>query len=123
MRITLEDESRIRLEMIGEGFEIASEGASISPYHLLAGSLASCTVLMFDAWAKGSGIDLDPVKVFVSWEMSEERPKGVTSMDMEIRWPGLPAERVSAVERLVGLCPIHTTLKEGTDVSSRIEPS
>ena len=44
MRMILEDELRIRLDMTGEGFEIASEDVSISPYHLLAGSLASCIV-------------------------------------------------------------------------------
>lgn len=43
MRVVLEGESRIRLEVTGEGFEITAEGVAISPYHLLAASLASCT--------------------------------------------------------------------------------
>ncbi len=41
MRMILESELRIRLEVAGEGFAIASEDIAISPYHLLAGSLAS----------------------------------------------------------------------------------
>ena len=32
--------------MAGDGFEITSEDIAISPYHLLAGSLASCIVFM-----------------------------------------------------------------------------
>jgi uncharacterized OsmC-like protein len=51
MRVVLEGEQRIRLEMAGEGFEIASEDVPISPYHLLGASLASCTGLMFVSWA------------------------------------------------------------------------
>ena len=39
MRMILESELRIQFELAGEGFEIASEGIAISPYHLLAGSL------------------------------------------------------------------------------------
>jgi putative redox protein len=120
MRIVLESENRIRLERAGEGFEISSEGASISPYHLLAGSLASCTALMFDSWAEEGGIDLDRLTVSVSWEMAEDRPKRVVRMDMELRWPGLPEDRVATAERLADLCPIHATLKRGTEISRRI---
>ncbi len=42
MRVIPEGEARIRLEATGEGFEITAEGVAISPYHLLAASLASC---------------------------------------------------------------------------------
>jgi putative redox protein len=123
MRIVLESENRIRLERAGEGFEISSEGASISPYHLLAGSLASCTALMFDSWAEEGGINLDRLTVSVSWEMAGDRPNRVVRMDMELRWPGLPEERVATAERVADLCPIHTTLKRGTEISRRILPS
>jgi putative redox protein len=123
MRIIIVSDNRIRLERAGEGFEIASEGASISPYHLLAGSLASCTALMFDSWAEEGGIDLDPLTVSVSWDMAEDRPKRVARMDMELRWPGLPRESVATAERVADLCPIHATLKRGTEISRRILPS
>ncbi len=56
--MTLEGELKIRLEMAGDGFEITSEDVAISPYHLLAGSLASCIVLLIQPWAERSGIDL-----------------------------------------------------------------
>jgi uncharacterized OsmC-like protein len=123
MRIVLEGEDRIRLEMTGEGFEISSEGASISPYHLLAGSLASCTALTVESWAQGVGIEVRPLTVSVGWEMADDRPKRITHLDMELRWPGLPEERVKAAERAADLCPIHETLQRATEISRRVVPS
>lgn len=61
MRLVLEDETRARLEVTGEGFEITSDGAPISPYHLLAGSLSTCTVLTLGSRAEGSGVDMTPL--------------------------------------------------------------
>jgi uncharacterized OsmC-like protein len=120
MKLILESEARIRLEMPGEDFEIVSEGASLSPYHLLAGSLASCTALTVASWAEGAAIETIPLTVSVSWEMAESQPKRVTHMDMELRWPGLPDGRVATAERVADLCPIHATLKRGTEISRRI---
>jgi uncharacterized OsmC-like protein len=105
VRVVLLGEENIRLEMTGDGFEIASEEVPISPYHLLAASLASCTALMFVSWAPQVGVDLEPLTVIVSWEMVEERPKRVATMDMELRWPGLPADRVETAERAVSVNP------------------
>ncbi|MEX2541440.1 MAG: OsmC family protein [Trueperaceae bacterium] len=118
--MVLDGQQRIRLEMTGEGFEIASEGIDISPYHLLGASLASCTALMFESWAPQTGVDLAPLTISVSWEMAEERPMRVRSMAMELEWPGLPAERVETAERVADLCPIHATLERSAEISRRI---
>jgi uncharacterized OsmC-like protein len=120
MRLVLEGEARARMDMAGEGFEIASEGPAISPYHLLAGSLASCTALTLQSWAEGAGIDLAPLTLHVAWEHADERPKRISRIDMELRWPGLPAERVATAERVADLCPIHATLKRGAEIARRV---
>jgi uncharacterized OsmC-like protein len=122
MRIILEAEDRIRLEMGGDGFEIASEGAAISPYHLMAGSLASCTALTVDSWAQGAGFDTNSLVISVAWEMVEERPKRISRLDMELHWPSLPADRVDIAERVADLCPIHATLVRAAEVSRRVIP-
>ncbi len=120
MRLILEEETRARMEMTGDGFEITSEGPAISPYHLLAGSLASCTALTLQSWAEGAGIDMAPLTLHLAWENVEERPKRIERIDMELRWPGLPDERVTTAERVADLCPIHATLKRATQVSRRV---
>ncbi len=65
MRMILKGELRIRLELTGEGFEIASEEVPVSPYHLLAGSLASCVALLVVPWAERSGIALEPATISI----------------------------------------------------------
>lgn len=120
MRLVVEAEKRARLDMTGDGFEIASEEASLSPYHLLAGSLASCTVLTLQSWSEGVGIDMAPLTIHLAWEIAEEPPPRIVRIEMELRWPGLPDERVSTAERVADLCPIHATLERATELSRRV---
>jgi uncharacterized OsmC-like protein len=120
MRMLLESELGIRLEVAGHGFEIASEGIAISPYHLLAGSLASCIALLVVPWAERSGIALEPATISISWEHTEDGDNRVKHIEVDVRWPGLPDSRQVVVERLAEACPIHATLISGTMISSRV---
>ncbi len=120
MRMILDSEVRIRLEVAGEGFAIASEDIAISPYHLLAGSLASCIVLLIQPWAERSGIDLGPVMISVDWEHAGDRDNRVKHMDVDLWWPGLPDSRKPVVQRLAEACPIHATLVSGTVITSSV---
>ena len=120
MKLILESETRARLAMEGDGFEIASEGAPISPYHLLAGSLATCTALTLQSWSEGAGIDMTPLTIHVTWKMADEPPKRVVRIDMELRWPGFPEARIAAAERVADLCPVHATLQGATEIARRI---
>lgn len=122
MKLILESETRARLEMGGDAFEISSEGPAISPYHLLAASLASCTALTVQSWADGAGIATAPLSLHVSWENAEERPKRIARIEMELRWPGLPEERVETVGRVADQCPIHATLNRAAEVTRRVVP-
>jgi uncharacterized OsmC-like protein len=122
MNIVVESETRLRLDIAGEEFALSSEGPAVSPFHLLAASLASCTVLTVASWAAVAGIDTTGLAAAVEWRMTAERPKRVAHFDMELRWPALPPERMAAAERAADLCPIHATLKTPTSVSRRITP-
>ncbi len=96
--------------MVGDGFEITSEDISISPYHLLAGSLASCIALVMVPWAERSGLDLEPLTISILWERASDGHERVRHMGVALRWPGLPDSRLAVVERLAKACPIHATL-------------
>ncbi len=121
MRMILEGELKIRLEMTGQGFEITSEDIAISPYHLLAGSLGSCIVLLIQPWAERSGIDLGPVMILVGWKHAGDRDNRVKRMDVDLSWPGLPDSRKQVVQRLAEACPIHATLVSGTVITSSVQ--
>lgn len=120
MKVVLQGEQRIRFEMAGQDFEIASENVAISPYHLLAASLASCTALTVASWAGGAGIGTGRLAIDVAWEMAD-RPKRVTRIEQTLHWPELPEDRVGTAERVAGLCPIHATLHAGAVVTKRVE--
>lgn len=120
MKLILEGETRVRLEAGGTGFEIESEGPPISPYHLLAGSLASCTMLTLGSWAGQAGIDVERLTIHLSWENAAERPARIQRIEMELHWPELPEERIRVAERAADLCPIHATLGRGTEIVRRV---
>ncbi len=120
MRMILEGELKIRLEMTGQGFEITSEDIAISPYHLLAGSLASCIVLLIQTWAERVGIDIAPVIIAVGWEHVGAGDNRVKQMDVNLSWPGLQDSRKPIGQRLAEACPIHATLVSGTVITSSV---
>lgn len=120
MKLIIASEASIRLEMSAGGFEIASDDVPISPYHLLAGSLASCTALTVGSWAQGAQISLEGLEIKVAWTMIDEHPKRIDRIEVELRWPGLPEGRIAAAERVADQCPIHATLARAAEVRRRI---
>ena len=119
MEILLETEERIRLRAGGEGFAFEAGEAGLSPFHLLAASLATCTHSVLHGWAHHAGLDLDGLEIVVEWELGED-PVRVTGMDMAIVWPGLPAARHGAAVRAAAQCTVHNTLSRGTPVETRV---
>lgn len=123
VRIVLEAEDRLRLEMAVEEFDVVSEGGPLSPYHLLAASLANCTAMTIASWVELSGIDITPLVITVTWQKVEELPKRIAHMEMTLRLPGLPSERRDALARAADQCPIHATLVNGIQIDRQVVPS
>jgi uncharacterized OsmC-like protein len=121
MRLIPADETRARLELDGDGFEIVPDGAALSPFHLLAGSLAACTASTLHGWAEAAGVSMAGLSIAVEWETAAKPPRRVTRIAMTLNWPGLPESRVAAAERVAHLCPIHHTLDRAADATLRIE--
>ncbi|MBW3552521.1 MAG: OsmC family protein [Gemmatimonadetes bacterium] len=119
MRIVLETEHRIRLIPGDESFAFDTGEAGLSPFHFLAASLATCTHSVLHGWAEHAGLPLQGLEVVVDWEIGDA-PLRVTRMDMEILWPGLPADRRDAAVRAAAQCTVHNTLSHGTPVETRV---
>lgn len=123
MRIVLEAEDSIRL--LPGGGELVLEGGpavGLSPFHLLAAALATCTWSVLEGWAREAGLGADALAILVEWDLGGD-PVRVSNVRMEVAWPELPAGREAAARRVASHCTIHHTLELGTHVSTEIRRS
>lgn len=119
MKILLESDERIRLTDEEEGFAFEAAEGGLSPFHLLAAGLATCTHSVLHGWAEQAKLDLTGLAIAVSWELGGD-PVRVTRVDMEIDWPALPPQRRAAAVRAAAHCTIHNTLTHATTVETRM---
>lgn len=120
MEIHLATDDRIRLTAEGEGFAFEpGEASTLSPFHLLAASLATCTYSVLVGYAEHARLPTDGLAIDVSWELDGD-PFRVTRMEMAIEWPGLPESRHAAAVRAASHCTIHHTLQEGSAVETKV---
>lgn len=120
MRIVLEAEDSIRL--LAGGAELVLEGGpdvGMSPFHLLAAALATCTWSVLEGWAREAGLGTEALAIMVGWDLGGD-PVRVSNLRMQVAWPGLPAGREAAARRVASHCTIHHTLELGTRVSTEI---
>jgi uncharacterized OsmC-like protein len=120
MIIELRTEESIRLTAEDPGFAFeARNGVSLSPFHLLAASLATCTFSVLASYGEHAGIPLDGLAIDVDWELGGD-PYRVTAMGMVLDWPGLPPKRTEAARRAAAQCTVHHTLHSGSEVTTRV---
>jgi uncharacterized OsmC-like protein len=122
MRIILESETSVRLAAGSEGVVLEpARGVALSPFHLLAASLATCTWSVLMGWAEAASLDVAGLELVVAWEFGGD-PVRVEEMRMGVEWPGLPAGRRGAAERAARQCTVHHTLEHGSRVVTRVLP-
>lgn len=122
MRLVVEGETELRLVTSdGAGLEIESAvpGIGFSPLHMLAGSLATCTLSVLAGWAVQVGIPIDDLEIRVTWDYVPD-PHRVGAYDMEIHWPGLPPNRREAALRVARACTVEHTLRHPPEIRAEI---
>jgi len=121
VKITLLSDDRIRMDGGAGPMTIEAESAetSYSPFHMLASSLATCTLSVLHAWATNAKLPADDLAVEVGWSFVEE-PHRVGSMSLDIDWPSLPENRRAAAQRVADLCTVKVTLKHPPEVVTNV---
>jgi uncharacterized OsmC-like protein len=121
VKITLLSDDRIRMDGGAGPMTIEAESAemSYSPFHMLASSLATCTLSVLHAWATNAKLPADDLAVEVGWSFVEE-PHRVGSMSLDIDWPSLPETRRAAAQRVADLCTVKVTLKHPPEVVTSV---
>ena len=118
MKIILDGEDAIVLEGGPAALTIEAETAHqiYSPFHMVASGLATCTYSVLQSWADHAKLDLAGLRIHVSWTFAED-PHRVGAMTVKVEWPGLPAERMKAAERVAERCAVHQSLTHPPEIN------
>ena len=86
------------------------EDTGPSPQELLAGSLASCTAITIEMYARRKGWNIGDVTVDVNYEPAQRGSP--TRFEMAVRLPKeLPEEQRERLMQIAAKCPVHRTLE------------
>jgi putative redox protein len=86
------------------------DDAAPSPQELLAASLASCTAITIEMYAKRKGWDIGDVSVDVDYEPAQRGSP--TKFKMVLNLPKeLPEEQRERLMQIAAKCPVHRTLE------------
>ncbi|MEA2397308.1 MAG: putative redox protein [Thermoleophilaceae bacterium] len=81
-----------------------------SPQELLAASLASCTAITIEMYAKRKGWQIGDIAVDVNYEPAQRGSP--TKFDMKVRLPKeLPEDQRERLMQIAAKCPVHRTLE------------
>ena len=81
-----------------------------SPQELLAASLASCTAITIEMYAKRKGWDIGDVAVDVNYEPAQRGSP--TKFRMVVGFPKeLPEDQRERLMQIAAKCPVHRTLE------------
>jgi putative redox protein len=87
-----------------------------SPVELLAGSLGACIAMMVGRHCQKHGWEDGKVEVDLTLELADD-PKRVKGIVVDLQIPkDVPEDRIEAIRRVAGYCPVHQTLKNPPDV-------
>ncbi len=91
-----------------------------SPQDLLAGSLASCTAITIEMYAKRKGWEIGDVIVDVDYEPAQRGSP--TKFKMKVMLPKeLPEEQRERLMQIAAKCPVHRTLEGEVMFDERVD--
>ena len=91
-----------------------------SPQELLAASLASCTAVTMEMYAKRKGWDLGPVEVQCEYTAADRGC--MTNFKLVMRLPSsCSQEQIDKLRVIAAKCPVHRTLDGEVSFDERVE--
>ena len=103
-----------------EGRDAGGDDTGPNPQELLAVSLASCTAITVEMYAKRKGWDVGPLEVDCQYQPAERGCP--TKFTLTLRLPeGLDEEQVHRLKAVAAKCPVHRTLDGEVMFDERVE--
>jgi putative redox protein len=91
-----------------------------SPQELLAASLASCTAITMEMYARRKGWNVDGMQVDVDYTPAERGC--VTRFELVMKMPAhLSEDQVAKLKVIAAKCPVHRTLEGEVAFDERVE--
>jgi putative redox protein len=91
-----------------------------SPQELLAASLASCTAITMEMYAKRKGWNVDGLAVECDYQPAERG--AVTRFELVMKMPAhLSDDQVRKLQVIAAKCPVHRTLEGEVAFDERVE--
>jgi putative redox protein len=110
-----------RAIVIDEPAEDGGTDTGPRPSQLLASSLAGCTAITMELYARRKGWDIEGLEVAVDMSSEDEGvpPHAVpTHFTVEVGLPaGLDDEQRRKLMVIAGKCPVHKLLEKGADIT------
>jgi putative redox protein len=105
---------------VDEPEKLGGSDAGASPQQLLAASLAACTAITIEMYAKRKEWQIGAVEVDCEYEPPE--PNSPTKFKLTLRLPSdLSQEQVERLGAIAAKCPVHRTLVGESMFEERIE--
>ena len=93
-----------------------------SPQELLAASLASCTAITMEMYARRKGWNVEGMAVDVDYTPAERG--AVTRFELVMKMPAhLSEEQVERLQVIAAKCPVHRTLEGEVAFDERVDLS
>jgi putative redox protein len=100
--------------------DMGGEDMGPSPQELLAASLASCTAITMEMYAKRKGWNVDGLAVECGYQPAERG--AVTRFELVMKMPAhLSDEQVRKLQVIAAKCPVHRTLEGEVAFDERVE--
>ncbi len=103
-----------------EPSDLGGEDAGPNPQELLAASLASCTAITIEMYAKRKGWQVDDLAVDVDYEPAQRGSP--TRFTMKVQLPKeLPEDQRERLLQIAAKCPVHRTLEGEVMFDEKVE--
>jgi putative redox protein len=115
-RVDIRQHRLVADEPSGEG----GDDRGPSPQELLAASVASCTAITMEMYARRKGWDIGIVEVQCEYTPAERG--GMTNFKLILRLPtGCSEEQIKRLRVVAAKCPVHRTLDGEVSFDERVE--
>jgi putative redox protein len=105
---------------IDEPIDKGGEDSGPSPQEMLAASLAACTAITMEMYAKRKGWDVGDVEVACEYTPAERGCP--TRFNLILRFPdAMSDEQVERLRVIAAKCPVHRTLEGEVMFDERVE--